>query len=363
MARKLASVQRILSTESIEGADRIEIARVLGWQCVTQKSNNFKPGDLVCYFEVDSLLPLDIPQFAFLRKKDDQTEARIKTIKLKGKFAQGLILPLATIDEILGNKQITRPLHYTEDEDLTDALGIKKWEPDVPAQLAGTVVGQFPTFVSKTDETRIQSCPQILERYKGVKFYAAEKIDGSSITTFLVPRNAPGLPPKYLEDSQDEMIFGVCSRNLCIKRDPNNSFWKVVIALDLERKLREQGLPIVLQGELHGPGVQKNKLQLPELNIRWFNVVDPLNRVYYGYNPAQAMFTALGLTSVPILSTFTMNHTVDEMVAMSTGKSTLNPNVWREGIVVRPIATTEDRTLGNLSFKVINPEFSVKFDE
>ena len=362
--RTLVSVQKIVSTAPIEGADRIELAYILGWQCVTQKSNNFKPGDLVAYFEVDSLVPLDVPQFEFLRKKEDQTQARIKTIKLKGKFAQGLILPLDTITEIIQAKTHSNtPITYDEGDDLTETLGVLKWEPEIPAQLAGQVVGLFPSFVSKTDETRIQSAPSVLEKNIGLPVFITEKLDGSSITVFYVKRNQPGLPAKYLEGNDDEMIFGVCSRNLCVSRTEDNAFWKATEILDLKDKLIAYGKPIVLQGELIGPGVQHNKLNFPSLTVRWFNVGDPETRTYFNFKEFTSTIKDLGLETVPILAQdIPLDFTVDQLVTYSIGRSKFNDKVWREGIVVRPMEEQQERHLGRFSFKVINPEFLVKYD-
>ena len=205
--RKLASVQRVIGTESIEGADRIEIVKVLGWQCVTQKSNNLKPGSLVVYFEVDSLLPA-VPQFEFLRKKPDQTEFRLKTIRLKGKYSQGLVLPLdhcyyegahgKIVLKAYGDDNPASPYikYVNEGDDLTDFLGIKKYEPEIPAQLRGKIEGGFPYFIPKTDEPRIQGCPGVLERNKGTPMYITEKIDGTSLTAYYYSLPNSDLPHK-----------------------------------------------------------------------------------------------------------------------------------------------------------------------
>lgn len=360
MERKLASIQKIISTSPIEGADKIEIANVLGWQCVTQKSNNFKPGDLVVYFEIDSLIPIRAWS-AFLQKKPEQTEARLKTIKLKGQVSQGLILPISAI-EVDGIA--LDPSKYNEGDDITDLLGITKWEAEIPAQLRGQVVGLFPAFISKTDETRIQSCPSVLEKNKGLECFITEKVDGSSITVFMVPRDTPGLPVKYLENNEDEYIFGVCSRNLCVAHAEDNAFWKAVEILDLENKLKAYGKPIVLQGELYGQGVQRNKLQELSLKIAWFNVADPLTRRYFNFDEFKQTIEELGLTTVPIVDeNFILNHDVNQLVTLSIDKSKLNNKIWREGIVIRPKVEMQERHLGRFSFKVINPEFLLKYDE
>lgn len=365
MSRKLASVQKIISTEPIEGADRIEIARVLGWQCVTQKSNNFKSGDLVCYFEIDSLLPLSTPQFAFLRKKPEETHGRIKTIKLKGKIAQGLILPLDLITEVLHTQTGgNTPIVYNEGDDLTEALNILKWEPDT-SNFGEGAIGGFPSFISKTDETRIQALPQILDQYRGIIMYSTEKLDGASTTIFYLPRDYPGIPTRYLDGNKDQFIFGVTSRNLCLAPSTDNKFWMAVRKQGIEEKLRAANTPIILQGELIGPGVQSNKLKLNDLDIRFFNVRVPGIEVdILGLSQMQATLKSIDLKSVPIIdSEFKLDHSVDQLVAMATRKSSINSETWCEGLVFRPTIPTQDPELGRLSFKAINPEFLIKYGE
>jgi len=90
--RKLAHVEKIVSIQPIDGADRIEVATVLGWQVVVKK-DEFKVGDLCIYIEIDSVLP-EIEDFEFLRDK----KFRIKTQKLRGQISQGLILPLDALN-------------------------------------------------------------------------------------------------------------------------------------------------------------------------------------------------------------------------------------------------------------------------
>ena len=108
--RKLASIQRIWKIEPIEGADRIELAYVLGWQCVVNKGQ-FQPMDLAVYFEVDSLLPV-VPEFEFLRassyrKTDIMGEGfRLKTMKFRGQISQGLLQPISAFPVIGEDAQL-----------------------------------------------------------------------------------------------------------------------------------------------------------------------------------------------------------------------------------------------------------------
>lgn len=370
--RKLASVQKIVSIEDIhfhnaegkeEVAANIVKVGVLGWSCVTQRSNNFKVGDLVCYFEVDSMIPAR-PQFEFLRKKPEETHFRIKTIKLKGQFAQGLILPLDVIDEVLTELQICRPLNpkFEEEQDLTHMLGVEKYEPPIPAQLRGLVKGQFPWFLTKTDETRIQTCPSVLTKHKGKRFVVTEKLDGSSLTVYCYP-NSSGLP---VSDDTKNYQFGVCSRNMDLTFSEDNAFWKAAILLDLEKKLSDLNKPICIQGELYGPGIQGNKLERKAVEPAWFHGYDPILKQYYNHEPMMELFGNLGLTTVPILDdNFILDHTVDQLVTYASGHSVLSPTgkkILREGVVFKSYTEEFEKALGRLSFKVINPHWLLKYD-
>lgn len=160
--RKLASVKRIDSIEPIEGADAIELAIVGGWEVVVAKNVGHKEGDLVVYCEIDSFLPTE-PEFEFLRKSSykklvDGTEGfRLKTIRLRGQISQGLIIPLQDAHQIIHRNTPNINMGLFEDLDVTEMLGITKWDPAIPAVLSGTAKGNFPSFIQKTDEERCLS--------------------------------------------------------------------------------------------------------------------------------------------------------------------------------------------------------------
>ena len=184
--RKLASIQKVIDIKPIEGADRIEVATILGWQLVVKKGE-FKIGDYCVYCEIDSILP-DKPQFEFLRKK----KFRIKTMKMRGQISQGIAFPLSILgDETNIGFHINNIISNTDFEemclgqDITEELGITKYELPIPANMAGKVKGNFPSFIPKTSETRIQNIPYILEKYKGTHCYISEKLDGTSVTYYL----------------------------------------------------------------------------------------------------------------------------------------------------------------------------------
>lgn len=340
--RKLASIQAIKALEPIEGADTIEKATVLGWQVVVKKGE-FKVGDLVVYCEIDSVMP-EKPEFEFLKTRN----MRIRTIRLKQQISQGICFPLSILPEVLPDE-----FTITEDADCTEILEITKYDPPVPTHLRGTRKGSFPSFIPKTDETRVQVLQKLLDKYKGVWCYVTEKLDGSSATY-------------YIKDG----VFGVCSRNLELKKTEENLFWKVANELDIENKLRFLGINIAIQGELIGEGVQGNKLQIKGHTVRFFNAFDIDKFEYYGYFDFLSVLETLNLQTVPILKThYILENDIEAIIKMATIRSTIQPNVWAEGIVIRPkvgkidlLLSNQNFNNGRVSFKAINPEFLLKYN-
>jgi RNA ligase (TIGR02306 family) len=351
MERKLVSIQVIKDIKPIPNADNIELVYILGWQCVSKKGN-FKVGDFCLYFEVDALLP-EHPEFEFMRNK----KFRVKTIKLRGMLSQGLALPIDVLDKVA---TIEVPpgqrLLLKEGDDVSSLLNVKKYEPPESsdgARLGGKAVSNFPPFLHKTDEIRIQSVPDVLARHNGKAFYITEKLDGSSMTMYLCNGK-----------------FGVCSRNFDIDEEDGNSFWEVARKGDWETKLRTIAsmlgtTNVAVQGEMVGAGVQKNKYRMTGRDIYIFNIYDINDHKFLSFAQMVDICVALDVKMVPIVTDYfeMSDMRVDDMIAMADGQSLLNDQVIREGIIFRPLAEDFDPELGRLSFKVISNHFLLKHDE
>jgi len=351
--RKLASIQTVTLTESIPGADAIERLKVLGWWVVGKKGE-YQPGDRVVYCEIDSLLP-ERPEFEFLRSgcfksaiQDgdvviQRAGFRIRTVKLRGQVSQGICFPLAILPEGVSTDV---------GSDVTDALGIIKYEPPVPVGMGGRIKGLFPAFLPKTDETRIQVLESLLDRYRGHSFQMTEKLDGSSMTAFL--RSGE---------------FGLCSRNQWLdETDESNVIARLARTLELPEKLAQIqqrfGFQPAIQGEVIGPGIQKNKYGLERVELRVFNVLDIDQYRLVDRTLQHQALESVGLPRVPELGSLVLDHSVDQLVELAIGTSVLQPKAQREGIVFRPEVEQFDQDVGGrLSFKVINPQFLLKYDE
>ena len=362
MERKLATVRKITDLKQIDGADNIELAIVDGWQVVVAKNVQHKIGDFVVYCEIDSFLPIK-EEFEFLRKtsykKMGEVEGfRLKTIRLRQQLSQGLILPISVLNSKFnpdmvvdiskqpwGDQLQVGPyddaLVVEVGMDVTELLGIVKYEPPIPAELAGKVKGMFPSFISKTDESRAQNIPDEYKTYteSNDNFYITEKLDGSSATF-------------YINNGE----FGVCSRNLELLETEGNTFWKVARQLDLENKMKAQNKNFAIQGELIGEGIQGNPYNIKGHTVMFFTAFDIDMRKRFNYAEF-AMFMARNQLEVaPLLSIRAgtdLPKTIEELLKFAEDKSSLNEKTEREGVVIR----TSDNLI---SFKAISNKFLLK---
>ena len=155
--------------------------------------------------------------------------------------------------------------------------------------------------------------------------------------------------------------FGVCTRNLELVEDPENTIWKIARELDIESKLRTTGINIAIQGEVIGEGVQGNPLKLRGQTIRFFNVVDIDRRTYLSFDQFIEFMRRLALETVPIIAVdYKLDNDINAIVKMATRRSLICPDAWAEGMVIRPLVERGDPEIGRVSFKAINPEFLLK---
>lgn len=362
--RKLATIRQVSNIRPIEGKDLIEQVNIDGWNVIVKKGE-FQEGDLCVYVEIDSLLPPK-PEFEFLARK----KYIIKTMKMSGVRSEGIVFGL----DVLGNKKAKLG------DDVTDLLGIKQYnredEPQEKVSRSSNLLffidkalrrfkfyrqlfpkqrkrssGNFPHWIRKTDETRIQNKPWVLKSSDA--WIATEKLDGSS-ATFGFRKGA--------WDSE----YVVCSRNLVVTDE--NASWQVISKRhNMEEVLKELFKvfkakdSIVIQGEIIGPNIQKNKYQLKDLDFYAFNVIiDGKSKQIYDTNMEDEL-RVRGIKVVPFVEEIDLrNYTVDSLLDLATFKSKLNGTTQAEGLVVR-LADEACNIMD--SFKAISPTFLIKNDE
>lgn len=327
--RKMAKLCEIDEILPIPDADAIEVAVVGGWKVVVKKGE-FRVGSRAVYCEIDSWIPTKLAPFLSKGKEPREYDGikgeRLKTIKLRGQLSQGLLLNL--------DHAIPWTNSYQIDDDVSEVLGIVKWEKPMNAQLAGMARGNFPSLIPKTDQERVQNMVKEINAVieQRMRFEVTEKLEGSSMTCYLI-------------DGE----FGVCSRNLDLKETEGNSFWATARRDDVEAKMRavDEHWNFAIQGELIGPGIQGNIYNLSKLEFRVFDVYNIQMGGYLDPEDRRALVDRMGLQHVPVLTTFMMAIPVPDLLTLAEGKSVLNEKVQREGIVFK-------EANGGMSFKAIS---------
>lgn len=336
--RKLATIRRIDEIRPIEGADAIETALVGGWVVVIKKGE-FTAGDLAVYLEIDSWVPTELAPF--LSKGQEPREfngvkgERLRTVKLRGTTSQGLLIPISAVYGKI------EPIDIQEGRDITDLLGIQKWEAPIPAQLAGDVEGPFPAVIPKTDQERIQNLTEELKEWQdnaAFTWEVTEKLDGSSMTVFV--------------NGDRE---GVCSRNWELKETAGNSLWRVARGEQLIDKIRATGRNLALQGEIIGEGIQGNPYGIRGQEFHLFDIYDIDRGDYMTPFERRTFCDTHGIKHVPLIAVdMVVQEFVQGLLTMAEGKSVLNDKAEREGLVFKC------NTFGGPTFKAISNKFLLK---
>jgi hypothetical protein len=378
--RKLAHIEAVTNIRPIEGYDRVEQVNILGWNVIVQKGQ-FKEGDKAVYVEIDSIVPNDNPNFAFLEKRN----YKIKTQKMCKTISQGIVFSMDILPE--GNYEIG--------DDVTEILKITQIEDEVPAThsvsreqrekqfkakhkkfFKNPIVKYFmkyswfrkivysfmpkkttkkhgyPSYIVKTDEIRLQNMPWVLESCKDTPMIVTEKLDGTSSTFGLQRIN------------KNKFDFAVCSRNVrqetpdkvCYYADMPNVYWEMAFKYDIENVLKDiqrkyDADTVVIQGETIGEGIQKNKYQIKGHDLYVFNLI--INGERVNSVEARDILKEYGMKFVPILvNDFILLDNVNDMIEYADGKSEIYDTL-REGVVIR----NYDK---NISFKCISNKFLLK---
>jgi RNA ligase (TIGR02306 family) len=343
--RKMATIRTIDSLRPIPGADAIECAVVGGWTCVVKKGE-FKAGDAAIYCEIDSFIPTAIAPFLtkpghYAKTFEGVEGERLRTVKLRGQLSQGLLLNYWNFPSVVEAFHKTR-LATNEPFDVSELLGIAKYEAPIPAALAGEVKGMFPSVIPKTDQERIQNLSAELEEWKAenLTWEVTEKLDGSSMTVYVIDGEV-----------------GVCSRNLDLKRNSDNSLWRAAIKYSLEEKLIGIGRNIAVQGELVGNGIQGNMYKMRDQDFLVYDMYDIDSGRYFTPAERKAFVTEYKLNHCPVLHSTTQlldSDTVESLLRVAEGKSVMGMiGCEREGLVFK---CNEKQ----LSFKAISNKFLLK---
>jgi RNA ligase (TIGR02306 family) len=350
----MATIRKISRIVPIPSADFIAVAEVGGWKSVVKK-DEFSVGEYAVFVEIDAWVPIRFAPSLQKPGKPPQVYngiegERLRTVQMKGQISQGLILPIKAfvLDTLEQSGAIdpSKPLSEYENLDVSVPLGIQKWET---LSLASCTLEDFPVFIPKTDQERVQNLEADLlvwrDRSNSIGFVESwevtEKLDGSSMTVFF-------------RDGK----LGVCSRNKLIVDESGDKFYhKAARDLGLAKKIQDAGKNYAVQGELIGPSVQGNKYSLKALSFSCFDIFDIDGRRHLTPSERQEFCREFSIEHVPILfesKALSETETVESLLIEAQGPSVVpvesDRPVEREGLVFK--AST-----GAISFKAISNVF------
>jgi RNA ligase (TIGR02306 family) len=333
--RKLVTIREIEEIKPIEGADKICAYRVGGWWVVDQ-INKYKVGELAVYFEIDSWVPTTIAPFLSKdrvpREYNGVRGERLRTIKLRGQYSQGLLMNLSLIGE----------WDIENNEDLAELLNVQKWE--APENSSGNPRGSWPALLKHTDQERAQNLGRdIFVTNKDTCYEVTMKLDGSSMSVYFDGEEA-----------------GVCSRKVNLKLDnEGNQFIDTERKYEMIKKLKSIGRELAFQGELMGPGIQGNKENLKEKVFFLFDIWDMDNQCYlppeermemigYFTEMFNCMFEHVPLLHWNVTLADLGITNMEELISFADGPS-INNNL-REGLVFKSMD-------GKFTWKIISNKF------
>ena len=334
---KLASIEIIKKIREHSNADSLELCDVLGWQVVAKKGIH-KEGDKVVFITIDTIVPRYHWSDFLADAKNPDKPIRIKNIKLRGEFSSGLVIPLSEFSSDLFKD-------YEVGTDLTEILGITKYIKEIPANLSGETLGDFPTHLaSKTDEDNGLNDPNLVEKVlnRDDHITITQKLDGSSIT--LIVENGE--------------LAQVCTRNLSKKETENNTFWKAARKLTIP-----QNWTGTIQGELCGNGIQRNQLKLEDVKIFVFQI--SVDKKYMTYEEMKDFCeSSLHCDVVPLVCKLELEATIKlwvnplQKLQELADKQKYPSGLEGEGIVVRPSSYPRGYSSRRpLGFKLINRNY------
>ena len=358
-------------------ADNLEILTFneIGWTCVDKPGR--KPNDLVVYIPIDSVVNTSRPEFQFLagKAKFDGT-FRIRTIRLRGEISQGLVIDAPKELDYDGGIIGVNPVDAIPGADAAFHFGITKYEP--PAEhTPGTAAGSFPSWCEKSDAERYQNYNRNIAPFEEEEFYISLKMDGTSCTIFYDADRS------VTDPISNEPLgpVGVCSRNWEVREynlgadkyfessltpQSTNSYWRTARHHGLLDKVREisvlLGSPkVAIQGEICGPGIQKNKYGLTELSFFAFDIYDGLKGDFLPYEEFLGTCERFGIPTVPQIDLRRIAGDILTNFKWVSGL-TYPPGGPAEGVVYVAKNPRRVGNLGRLKFKYINPEFLLKYE-
>lgn len=326
-----------VTVEPHPNADRLEVARVGGYQLVVAKGA-FRSGDTACYLPEGSVLPASlIEELGLVGRLAGSKSNRVKAVRLRGVLSQGLLVALDS------PHVHTNP---TLGDDLAEQLGVVKWEPPIPVRMQGIV--EACTWPSGFDVESWQAHPDLFN--VGEPVQVTEKLHG----TFCLI----GYHPYHGEAAASKSMAGKTRFKLDA---PENDFNLYVRAWRTHSDAirawsANHGIDLQILGEIVGPKVQDLTYGFTKPTFLAFDV--KVSGKFLSPTQAWEMLNSLDIPTVPVVKADTPFDR-DTILRLAEQPSAHGRGL-REGVVVRPIRPRHDMRAGRVVAKFVNPAYLVR---
>lgn len=305
-------------------ADKLDLARIGAYLCVIPK-DVYATGDLVAYIPEQAIVPVDLQkELGVEGKLAGSDKNRVKAVKLRGVLSQGLVLKARD--------------GWTLGQDVTEELGITKWEPPIPTNFAGEVTNIGQRYTTDYDIENFKNFPHIFVDGEEVVF--TEKIHGTCTQIVLLPAGREIEGERLWAGSK-----GLGARGLMMRKTEHNlrsnAYVRAMVELGIGQKLLDLfgnlDIPVILLGETYGKGVQDLHYGETSIAFRAFDIIlgDRGNQTFLCHDALDAALEKMGIERVPVLYRGPFSR--EAMDAHVSGKTVAGKGAHiREGIVIRP---------------------------
>jgi len=360
MADLIVEVVEIKEVMNHENADRLDIAKVYGYDVVTGR-DEYKPGDSAVYFPVDSILPQELEDYIFANTKMKLSKNRVRAVRIRGCVSQGLLVDLPEIEVYLA---MTEPLLRKDlklGTDLTDVLGVTKHDPDKdkPAAMRGDQKKKRDTNPAFKKYYQIQYLLKYDTAFQpGDDVFLTEKIHGTNFRCGWVLRQVTniidrfrmklykwgGIGSRFFGLSPYVFVYG--SHNVELKVDgKDNVYRQCTIANEMWTACRPGE---IWYGEIYGPGIQSGYgygIGPGQFEVRFFDIYDHNEGQYLDFINMASRCAEERLKVVPFWSTEFDMPKILTFLNDPTMISQLDNDTEAEGLVVR--SYNEETFLGS----------------
>lgn len=372
---------RRLEIEEHPDADALELARVGNYRAVVRKGQ-FNTGDLAAYIPEQAVLPdWLISELGLEGKLAGSKKNRVKATRLRGVLSQGLIYPLIedtddngnTYTSLLYNNQGTMVYEFNlqEGDDVTDLLGIIKYEPPVPVHMSGEVFNAHGKTL-RYDIEDIKKFPDAFSENDHVVF--TEKIHGTWLCVGWHPDvgkivnskglSAKGLAFKFNENNQSNLYLRALEQT--VDQNGDDIIDRAVGTIEV---WGYHNTPVYVLGEIYGKGVQDLSYGTQHPQVRFYDVhigdqndtmKDPESYGFLNFDRAKTLIDFVGGTFVPVL--YQGPFSEDVMWQYTSGTETVSGNNFnlREGIVIRTTQEAFDVELGRMIAKNVSEDYLLR---